>query len=77
MKTYSINSPENHAQRITDLIKVQAHIKVWLESVVEDAQPIVDGKELLSDGTEKIYYGRHETAKALLFLIKKWEGDDG
>ena len=75
MKTYSINSPANHAQRITDLIKVQAHIKVWLESVVEDAQPIVDGKEHLSDGTENIYYGRHETAKALLFLIKKWEGE--
>ena len=80
MKTYSINSPENHAQRITDLIKVQAHIKVWLESVVEDAQPIVDeNKRKMYQYGDKLSVGKrgewHHAATVPINIWEQWMKD--
>ena len=42
----------------------------WLEAEIENNQPILDGTEELSDGTELIFYGRSELAQGLLNKIK-------
>ncbi len=51
-------------------------IEDWLESEIENNEPVVEGEEELSDGTEDIYAGRNECAKSLLEQIKKWESED-
>ncbi len=48
-------------------------IKSWLVSEVNHQQPIIDGKEILTDGTDGICEGRHECAESLLDQIEKWE----
>jgi len=48
-------------------------IKNWLNKEIKYQQPIVDGKVILTDGTDGICEGRHECAKSLLRQIKKWE----
>ena len=42
----------------------------WLEAEIENNQPILDGIEELSDGTELIFEGRSELAQGLLNQIK-------
>jgi hypothetical protein len=49
----------------------------WLEEEIEHNEPVLNGNEELSDGTEDIYKGRSECAKALLNQIKKWEKQYG
>ena len=48
-------------------------IKSWLVSEVNHQQPIIDGKEILTDGTDDICEGRHECAEGLLNQIEEWE----
>lgn len=48
-------------------------ITKWLKEEVAHCQPVVDGQEQLSDGTEDIVFGRHECAEGLLAKIKQWE----
>ena len=48
-------------------------IKNWLEEEIKNNEPIVEGTEELSDGTEDIFVGRSECAYSLLDQIKKWE----
>lgn len=50
-------------------------IKSWLVSEVNHQQPIVNGEEILTDGTDGICEGRHECAESLLNQIEKWEND--
>ena len=50
-------------------------IKNWLEEEIKNNEPIVEGKEELSDGTEDIFVGRSECACSLLDQIKKWENE--
>tara|TARA_Y100001973_G_C4953054_1_gene211231 strand:- start:16 stop:204 length:189 start_codon:yes stop_codon:yes gene_type:complete len=55
-------------------------IKNWLENEVYDGAEIVeakdnDDKEVTSDGTDDIIYGRSECAESLLKLINKWEAE--
>ena len=52
------------------------NIKDWLEEEIEHNEPVLDGDEELSDGTEYIYEGRSECATSLLEQIKKWENED-
>ena len=47
--------------------------KTWLQEEVETWQGVVDGAEVLSDGTGDICKGRYECAKNLLIQIDKWE----
>jgi len=42
----------------------------WLEAEIENNQPILDGTEKLSDGTELIFEGRSELAECLLNQIR-------
>ena len=51
-------------------------IKNWLEEEIKNNEPIVEGEEELTDGTEDIYVGRSECAYSLLDQIKKWEIDE-
>ena len=48
-------------------------IKNWLEEEIKNNEPVVEGEEELSDGTEDIFVGRSECANSLLDQIKKWE----
>ena len=48
-------------------------ITSWLVSEVNHQPPIIDGKEILTDGTDGICEGRHECAESLLNQIEKWE----
>ena len=51
-------------------------IKNWLEEEIKNNEPIVEGEEELTDGTEDIYVGRSECSYSLLDQIKKWEIDE-
>ena len=51
-------------------------IKNWLEEEIKNNEPIVEGEEELTDGTEDIYVGRSECAYSLLDQLKKWEIDE-
>ena len=51
-------------------------IKNWLEEEIKNNEPMVEGEEALTDGTEDIYVGRSECAYSLLDQIKKWEIDE-
>jgi len=51
-------------------------IKKWLKEEIEHSQPVVDGEEEMSDGTEDIIIGRHECAKGLKRMINLWENDN-
>lgn len=55
-----------------DFIK---NIKSWLISEINHQQPIVDGVEILTDGTDMVCEGRHECAESLLNQIEKWENE--
>ena len=61
------NNPDDLSNQLIN------QIKKWLKHEIKHQQPIVDGKEILTDGTEGICEGRHECAKSLLNQIKKWE----
>jgi len=50
-------------------------IKSWLIDEVKHQQPIVDGEEILTDGTDDICEGRHECAEGLLNQIEEWENE--
>jgi hypothetical protein len=50
-------------------------IKAWLIDEVKHQQPIVDGEEILTDGTDDICEGRHECAEGLLNQIEEWENE--
>ena len=52
-------------------------VREFLRETIKDAEPIVNGDEILSDGEEKIYEGRYEVAETLQELIHKWENENG
>ena len=51
-------------------------VKDFCRDAIKDAEPIVNGDEVLTDGEEKIYEGRYELAESLLEQIHLWENDD-
>ena len=51
-------------------------VREFLRETIKDAEPIVNGDEILSDGEEKIYEGRYEVAETLQELIHKWENEN-
>ena len=51
-------------------------VKTWLEEEIEHNEPVLNGNEELSDGTENIHEGRSECATSLLNRIKKRESED-
>ena len=56
---------------------VLIRVREFLRETIRDAEPIVNGDEILSDGEEKIYEGRYEVAETLQELIHKWENENG
>ena len=51
-------------------------VKSWLEGEIEHNEPVLNGDEVLSDGTFGIHEGRSECAISLLEQIKKWENEN-
>ena len=51
-------------------------IKKWLIDEIVFHQPIEDGDEMLTDGTNDICIGRHECASSLLEQREKWENEN-
>jgi|OM-RGC.v1.037414851 hypothetical protein len=50
-------------------------IKQMLEGEISSSQPIIDGDEEVTDGTDDIIIGRYEYAEQLLEQIKQWENE--
>ena len=53
--------------------EVLNEVKEMCKTIMIDAEPILDGDEVLTDGEEKIYEGRYEVAEFLLNQINKLE----
>ena len=49
------------------------NIVEWLEGELEHNEPVINGDEVLTDGTHDIHVGRSECADSLLSMINKWE----
>jgi hypothetical protein len=54
-------------------VSVRNQIIDWLEGEIEHNEPVINGDEVLTDGTDDIHIGRTECAESLLSMIKKWE----
>lgn len=51
-------------------------IKNWLKKEIKHNGEILDGNEILSNGSYNIHYGRHECSESLLRKIKEWENEN-
>jgi len=58
-------------------VNVRDNIVDWLEGELEHNEPVINGDEVLTDGTHDIHVGRSECADSLLSMINKWEGNKG
>ena len=58
-----------------DTNQTLAKIKEQLQAVIDDAKPILNGEEEVTDGTEGIFMGRSELAESLLSDIEKWDDE--
>ena len=56
---------------------VLIRVREFISETIRDAEPIINGDEVLTDGEEKVYEGRYEVADTLRELIHQWENDDG
>ena len=54
-------------------VNVRDNIVDWLEGELEHNEPVINGDEVLTDGTHDIHVGRSECANSLLSMINKWE----
>tara|TARA_Y100001947_G_scaffold7265_1_gene5841 strand:- start:237 stop:479 length:243 start_codon:yes stop_codon:yes gene_type:complete len=54
-------------------VSVRNQIIDWLEGEIEHNEPVINGDEVLTDGTDDIHIGRSDCAKALLNQITKFE----
>ena len=58
-------------------VNVRDNIVDWLEGELEHNEPVINGDEVLTDGTHDIHVGRSECADSLLSMINKWESNKG
>jgi len=56
-------------------VNVRDNIVDWLEGELEHNEPVINGDEVLTDGTHDIHVGRSECADSLLSMINKWESN--
>ena len=57
--------------------QVIAKIERWLKHEISHQAPVVDGEEILTDGTEGSCEGRYECAVSLLKQVEKWKKEVG
>jgi len=57
-------------------VNVRDNIVDWLEGELEHNEPVINGDEVLTDGTHDIHVGRSECADSLLSMINKWESNN-
>jgi len=51
-------------------------LRDWLKDEIEHNEPVVNGEEEMSDGSEQIYFGRTELAESLLQKLDEWDEED-
>ena len=77
MRTYSNETLEKEIKSLrcdlNSVVYVCNQIVDWLEGEIKHNEPVINGKEVLTDGTDDIHVGRSDCAKALLKQIEKWE----
>ena len=66
---------DNLRSALFSQVSVRNKIVDWLEGELEHNEPIMNGDEVLTDGTHDIHVGRNECAESLLSQIKKFEED--
>ena len=64
---------DNMRSAVFSQVKLRDKIVDWLEGELEHNEPVLNGDEVLTDGTHDIHVGRSECAESLLSMINKWE----
>jgi hypothetical protein len=57
-------------------VSIRNQIIDWLEGEIEHNEPVINGDEVLTDGTDDIHIGRTECAESLLSMIKNGRRSD-
>lgn len=57
-------------------VNVRDNIVDWLKGELKHNEPVLNGEEVVTDGTHDIHVGRSECADSLLSMINKWESND-
>ncbi len=70
------NEVDNMRSALFSQVELRDKIVDWLEGELEHNEPIMNGDEVLTDGTHDIHVGRNECADALLSYIAKLENDN-
>ena len=70
------NEVDNMRSALFSQVELRDKIVDWLEGELEHNEPIMNGDEVLTDGTHDIHVGRNECADALLNYIAKLENDN-
>jgi hypothetical protein len=66
---------QRNSEAIKKKFELINKIKKTLEGEISSSQPIIDGDEEVTDGTDDIIIGRYEYAEQLLEQIKQWENE--
>jgi len=77
MSNHLIKELDREVDSLRDALSYQVDVynKVinWLEAEMQHNEPVINGDEVLTDGSQDIHVGRNECAESLLKQIKKWE----
>ena len=77
MSNHLIKELDREVDSLRDALSYQADVynKIvnWLEAEMQYNEPVINGDEVLTDGSQDIHVGRNECAESLLKQIKKWE----
>ena len=77
MSNHLIKELDREVDSLRDALSYQADVynKIvnWLEAEMQYNEPVINGDEVLTDGSHDIHVGRNECAESLLKQIKRWE----
>ena len=77
MSNHLLKELDREVESLRDALSYQVDVNNriidWLEAELEHNAPVINGDEVLTDGSRDIYVGRNECAESLLKQIEKWE----
>ena len=77
MSNHLIKELDREVDSLRDALSYQVDVnnKIvnWLEAEMQHNEPVINGDEVLTDGSHDIHVGRNECAESLLKQIKRWE----
>lgn len=77
MSNHLLKELDREVESLRDALSYQVDVNNriidWLEEELEHNAPVINGDEVLTDGSHNIYAGRNECAESLLKQIEKWE----